>query len=108
MSLWSLGLPIIYIQQDGWYTFSLSTAKALLVGLTLLGLALRNQRPLEFQRSGILISCLLGIFGYGFSYSSNHCGIGPCHFWINRHPVQPQDDWLTSIHPCCFFPFRED
>ena len=43
--LWALGLPIMDFQQEGWDGFSLSTARALFAGLTMLGLAL-YKRPL--------------------------------------------------------------
>ena len=39
MFLWALGLPILDLQQEGWDGFSLSSARALLAGLTMLGLA---------------------------------------------------------------------
>ena len=49
MFLWALGLPILDIQQEGWDGFSLSSARALLAGLTMLGLAYFS-RPVFFSK----------------------------------------------------------
>ena len=65
MFLRVLGLPIMDFQQEGWDGFSLSTARALFAGLTMLGLAL-YKRPLIFKRKEVVVSFLLGIFGYGW------------------------------------------
>ena len=66
MFLWALGLPILDLQQEGWDGFSLSSARALLAGLTMLGLAYFS-RPVFFRRKEVLTSFLLGIFGYGLA-----------------------------------------
>ena len=44
----ALGLPILDLQQEGWDGFSLSSARALLAGLTMLGLAYFS-RPVYFE-----------------------------------------------------------
>ena len=62
-------------QQEGWDSFSLSTTKALLAGLTMLGLALYN-RPLIFKRKEVVVWFLLGIFGYGLASLLLVIGIG--------------------------------
>ena len=66
MFLWALGLPILDLQQEGWDGFSLSSARALLAGLTMLGLAYFS-RPVLFRRKEVLTSFFLGIFGYGLA-----------------------------------------
>ena len=75
MFLWALGLPILDIQQEGWDGFSLSSARALLAGLTMLGLAYFS-RPVLFRRKEVLTSFLLGIFGYGLASLLLVIGIG--------------------------------
>ena len=62
MFLWALGLTIMDFQQAGWDGFSLSTARVLFAGLTMLGLAL-YKRPLIIKRKEVVVSFLLGIFG---------------------------------------------
>ena len=61
MFLWALGLPILDIQQEGWDGFSLSSARALLAGLTMLGLAYFS-RPVLFRGKDVLTS-----FSSGYS-----------------------------------------
>ena len=75
MFLWALGLPILDLQQEGWDGFSLSSARALLAGLTMLGLAYFS-RPVLFRRKEVLTSFLLGIFGYGLASLLLVIGIG--------------------------------
>ena len=75
MFLWALGLPILDLQQEGWDGFSLSSARALLAGLTMLGLAYFS-RPVFFRRKEVLTSFLLGIFGYGLASLLLVIGIG--------------------------------
>ena len=75
MFLWALGLPILDLQQEGWDGFSLSSARALLSGLTMLGLAYFS-RPVLFRRKEMLTSFLLGIFGYGLASLLLVIGIG--------------------------------
>ena len=75
MFLWALGLPIMDFQQEGWDGFSLSTARALFAGLTMLGLAL-YKRPLIIKRKEVVVSFLLGIFGYGLASLLLVIGIG--------------------------------
>ena len=75
MLLWALGLPILDLQQEGWDGFSLSSARALLAGLTMLGLAYFS-RPVLFRRKEVLTSFLLGIFGYGLASLLLVIGIG--------------------------------
>ena len=52
MFLWALGLPILDLQQEGWDGFSLSSARALLAGLTMLGLVYFS-RPVLFRRKEV-------------------------------------------------------
>ena len=75
MFLWALGLPILDLQQEGWDGFSLSSARALLAGLTMLGLAYFS-RPVLFRRKEVLTSFFLGIFGYGLASLLLVIGIG--------------------------------
>ena len=75
MFLWALGLSILDLQQEGWDGFSLSSARALLAGLTMLGLAYFS-RPVLFRRKEVLTSFLLGIFGYGLASLLLVIGIG--------------------------------
>ena len=75
MFLWALGLPILDLQQEGWDGFSLSIARALLAGLTMLGLAYFS-RPVFFRRKEVLTSFFLGIFGYGLASLLLVIGIG--------------------------------
>ena len=75
MFLWALGLPIMDLQHEGWDGFSLSSARALLAGLTMLGLAYFS-RPVFFRRKEVLTSFLLGIFGYGLASLLLVIGIG--------------------------------
>ena len=75
MLLWALGLPILDLQQEGWDGFSLSSARALLAGLTMLGLAYFS-RPVFFRRKEVLTSFFLGIFGYGLMSLLLVIGIG--------------------------------
>ena len=75
MLLWALGLPILDLQQEGWDGFSLSSARALLAGLTMLGLAYFS-RPVFFRRKEVLTSFFLGIFGYGLASLLLVIGIG--------------------------------
>ena len=75
MLLWALGLPILDLQQEGWDGFSLSSARALLAGLTMLGLAYFS-RPVLFRRKEVLASFFLGIFGYGLASLLLVIGIG--------------------------------
>ena len=75
MLLLALGLPILDLQQEGWDGFSLSSARALLAGLTMLGLAYVS-RPVLFRRKEVLTSFLLGIFGYGLASLLLVIGIG--------------------------------
>ena len=48
MFLWAIGLPILDFQQEGWDGFSLCSARALLAGLTMLGLDYFS-RPVFFE-----------------------------------------------------------
>ena len=75
MHLWALGMPILDLQQEGWDRFSLSSARALLAGLTMLGLAYFS-RPVLFRRKEVLTSFFLGIFGYGLASLLLVIGIG--------------------------------
>ena len=75
MFLWALGLPILDLQQEGWDGFSLSSARTLLAGLTMLGLAYFS-RPVLFRRKEVLTSFFLGIFGYGLASLLLVIGIG--------------------------------
>ena len=75
MFLWALGLPIMDFEQEGWDGFSLSTGRTLFAGLTMLGLAL-YKRPFIFKKKELVVSFLLGIFGYGLASLLLIIGIG--------------------------------
>ena len=113
MFLWALGLPILDLQQEGWDGFSLSSARALLAGLTMLGLAYFS-RPVFFSKErGVDLFCPRDIrirsgestFGdrdwlCRSGYSSDHCRIGTGHISIVRRYCDTEDDRFPSFY-CC-------